>query len=448
MPSSGIEKSSASLDGSETRPRGMANRPGNADPAGRETAGESGEVGMKLGDLGLRPGLRKSGKTYLYSVLQHRNPHAAHSDIHHIIYGRQKTLHALEYLAQPEKHPPQPVCAVYGDEAFLRRQAILKLREAVLGGDEGDFSFTTVDGRKAEWRDVHEDLSTVAMFGGGRRLVLVEEADDFVSRYRGELEDYVAKPSRTGVLVLDLTTFPVELRGSTSRWRPKGLAIDCSTPAAAKLCKWLVDWAKKFHRTTLSPAAAETLVEIIGPELGLLDQEIAKLAQAAGSEQITPEMVTKYVGGWRAKTTWEMLDAALDGKVREAMQQLDRLLEFRRAADRHFGPDFRLAAPFCRRHAADSSGRSRRPADRVAPSPRTRRHQAVRVAKGRTATPPPGPRARLENLRVAPRSRSGPERRQRHAAAIDSGTADRPFGRSRVGRSHEFDFSVRTRDRF
>jgi DNA polymerase-3 subunit delta len=195
----------------------------------------------------------------------------------------------------------------------------------VLGGEEGDFSFTAVEGRKAEWRDVYEDLTTVAMFGGGKRLVLVEEADDFVSRYRGELEDYTAKPSRTGVLVLDITTFPSNTRLYKSV-AAEGLAIDCSTPTPAKLNKWLVEWAKQMHKAALSPAAAESLVEIIGPELGLLDQEIAKLALTVGGERITPEMVSKYVGGWRAKTTWEMLDAAMDGKVRDAMQQLDRLL--------------------------------------------------------------------------------------------------------------------------
>jgi DNA polymerase III subunit delta len=146
-----------------------------------------------------------------------------------------------------------------------------------------------------------------------------------VTRYRGELENYVAAPSRTGILALDLSTFPSNTRLYKSV-AAEGLAIDCSTPAAAKLCKWLIDWAKTFHRTNLTAAAAELLVEIIGPELGLLDQEVAKLAQAAGSEKISPELVTKYVGGWRAKTTWDMLDAALDGKVREALQQLDRLL--------------------------------------------------------------------------------------------------------------------------
>ena len=43
-------------------------------------------------------------------------------------------------------------------------------------------------------------------------------------------------------------------------------------------------------------------------------------------QKITPELVGRSVGGWRAKTTWEMLDAALDGNVGEALLQLDRLL--------------------------------------------------------------------------------------------------------------------------
>jgi DNA polymerase-3 subunit delta len=69
------------------------------------------------------------------------------------------------------------------------------------------------------------------------------------------------------------------------------------------------------------------LVEMVGPELGLLDQELAKLALMAGNEKkITLEMIQTLVGGWRAKTTWAMLDLALDGNVTEALRQIDRLL--------------------------------------------------------------------------------------------------------------------------
>ena len=98
-------------------------------------------------------------------------------------------------------------------------------------------------------------------------------------------------------------------------------------PATARLTRWLSDWAKQTHKVQLSLAAAETLVELAEPELGLLDQKLAKLALMAGSDRkITPEMIERYVGGWRAKTTWEMLDLALDGNAPEALRQVDRLL--------------------------------------------------------------------------------------------------------------------------
>jgi DNA polymerase-3 subunit delta len=121
------------------------------------------------------------------------------------------SLHAIDYLAQSEKHPPQAVCVAFGDELFLRRQVLLKMREAVLGGEEGDFSLTTFEGATAQFRDVAEELTTVAMFGG-KRLVVVEGADEFVTRYREALEDYVAAPSRGGVLLLDVKAWPSNTR--------------------------------------------------------------------------------------------------------------------------------------------------------------------------------------------------------------------------------------------
>jgi DNA polymerase-3 subunit delta len=237
-----------------------------------------------------------------------------------------KALTALDYLAAPAKWPAKPVCAAFGNEAYLRRQVILALRSAVLGGGDADLSLTSFDGGDALFRDVHETLSTVAMFGGGQRLAVVEDADPFVTRYRQQLEDYVAKPSRSGVLVLEIETLPSNTRLYKSI-AADGLLIDCAAPAPARLTKWLVEWAKQHHRSQISQPAAEMLVEMVGPELGLLDQELAKLSLVVGEGgKITPELVEKSVGGWRAKTTWDMLDAALEGHPREALSQLDRLL--------------------------------------------------------------------------------------------------------------------------
>ncbi len=237
-----------------------------------------------------------------------------------------KVLHAVDYLAAAEKHPARPVCVVFGDEPFLKRQVLTRLREQAAGEDQADFSLSTFDGRTTELRDVIDELATVAMFGGGKRVVVVEEADQFVSRYRSELEDYVARPKPTGILILEVKSWPANTR-LYKAVAGDGLQVDCSALPPARLTRWLTAWANQTHDVQLTKSAAELLVETVGPELGLLDQELAKLALSIGpGGKITPETVSRSVGSWRARTTWEMLDAALDGNVRQALVQLDRLL--------------------------------------------------------------------------------------------------------------------------
>jgi DNA polymerase-3 subunit delta len=237
-----------------------------------------------------------------------------------------KPVHATDYLdAAEDRFPAGPVCVLFGDESFLKRQALARLRRAVLGEGEGEFSLTTFEGPLAVLPDVLEELGTLAMFGG-RRLVVVEEADDFVSRYRPELEDYVARPKAGGVLVLEVRSWPATTR-LFKAVAAVGLQIECTAPPSAKLTRWVVSWGKTVHNVKVTLPVAEELLDMVGPELGLLDQELAKLALAAGpGGEATSAMLHRLVGGWRAKTAWEMLDAALDGKTEEALSQLDRLI--------------------------------------------------------------------------------------------------------------------------
>jgi len=238
-----------------------------------------------------------------------------------------KPLQALEYLDSPEDRvPPAPVCVVFGAEPFLKRQVLARLRRSVLGEGDGDFSLTTFQGESATFPDVLEELSTLAMFGGGKRLVMIEEADDFVSRYRSQLEDYVDRPKAGGVLILDVTAWKSNTR-LFKAVATAGLAVECSAPSGSGLTGWLIASAKRVHGVKLSRPVAEQLAEMVGPELGLLDQELAKLALSVGPQkEVTTEMLVRLVGTWRAKTAWTMLDAALDGNAPEALLQLDRLI--------------------------------------------------------------------------------------------------------------------------
>jgi DNA polymerase-3 subunit delta len=106
-----------------------------------------------------------------------------------------------------------------------------------------------------------------------------------------------------------------------------GLQVECKFPSPARLLKWLGSYSDEHYQARLEAAAAEALVETVEPELGLFDQELAKLAALAGpGGTITLAMVQSAVGGWRTRTTWEMLDAAAGGNAAQALVELDHLL--------------------------------------------------------------------------------------------------------------------------
>jgi DNA polymerase-3 subunit delta len=232
---------------------------------------------------------------------------------------------ALAFLDSPPKEV-RGSCALFGDEPFLKRQCLAVLRQTVLRGADAELSLATIDGERAAWRDVHDELAMLGLFGAGRRLVVVEDADDLVSASRQALEDYVQRPPGRNVLVLVVSSWPRNTR-LYKFFEKGGLSVDCSSPAAPAIVKWLVGRAKQDHRATLQREAAQQLLEMVGPELGLLDQELAKLASYAGKEgAIDAQMVRKLAGSWRTQTAWEMLDAALAGDAAVAVAHLDRLL--------------------------------------------------------------------------------------------------------------------------
>jgi DNA polymerase-3 subunit delta len=239
---------------------------------------------------------------------------------------KTSTISALDYLAEPDQHPAAAVCVVFGDETFLKSEVLKALRRHVLSGDEDDFSLTIVTGKEAQLREVLDSLATVTLFGDGRRLVVVEDADPFVTQYRAELENYVERPAKSGVLALEVKTWPANTRLAKAV-AASGLAIECKAPNERQLKTWLTKRAKSEHQVRLEAAAADLLLELVPPELGILVQEVAKLALTADDDRVIDvQLVRENVGGWRARTTWDMIDAAADGRAADAIAQLDRLI--------------------------------------------------------------------------------------------------------------------------
>ncbi len=235
---------------------------------------------------------------------------------------------ALELLTSTRLPDPGPLCAVYGDDDYLKREVLLKLR----GGQSADI-FT---GRDAEWRDVHDALTTGSLFGDNAQLVVVEEADPFVSAYRDKLETWVESPKGSMTVVVEVKTWPKTTRLAKATAKV-GLAIDCGVPpdnkkvdlakfiTAAK--KWLMQRAKQVHQAELERAPCDQMFELLPLSLGLMDQEVAKLSLLGDNNVIDLPLVQQHVGDWRTRQTWDMIDAMVEGRAADALKQLGRLLD-------------------------------------------------------------------------------------------------------------------------
>ena len=241
-----------------------------------------------------------------------------------------KQLHAFDVLSDKQALQLAPTVVVAGDDRFLKRMVF----KCILGAPD---SYTRFAGDACQWRDVRDELATVSLFGPRDRRVLIEEADSFVSQCRSQLEKLVAAPLGSNVLILDIGSFP----SNTNLYKAvveHGQLIDCKPPEVQRgkgksvdtqrMRQWLERHAAETHRVRMTPPAWTLLVDLVGWEFGLLDQELAKLALfVEGDQPLGPDLVQQVVGGWRSQTTWEMIDAAADGNSASALLQLDHLLQ-------------------------------------------------------------------------------------------------------------------------
>jgi DNA polymerase III subunit delta len=218
----------------------------------------------------------------------------------------------------------KPVYALVGEDLFLQLQ---KMRE-ILGCAPKDVQRIDLDGETAELAEVLDEVRSFAMFSTAK-LVVVREADEFISRFREALEAYVARPAPDSALVLRVKSLPANQRIHKAI-AARGQIHDCKPPRDA--AGWARIHAKQAHGLTLSPPGAQLLVELVGNDLGRLDNELAKLAlQSAGPAG--PAEVQASVSFQREQEMWDMIDEVAAGNLTRALQRWRHLVQMDSSAE-------------------------------------------------------------------------------------------------------------------
>ena len=248
------------------------------------------------------------------------------------------TVHVFDLLASAttDGKPadlPSGLCPIFGTDRFLKKLAIAALTRLFASGDE-DFAATTYEGSTATWPDIKDELFTRSLFGGdGPKFVIVDDAEPFVKNQRPRLEDLV-KENVSGLLVIVVDKWASNTRLFKAAAK-NGLQIKCSPPLKGKskntdekrVQQWLVERAATEYEYTLPTNGAQTIIELTECNFGRMDQELQKIALYVDKKgKVTNETIKQAVGGWRAETMWEALDAAVEGDAGKALELLDHLL--------------------------------------------------------------------------------------------------------------------------
>lgn len=174
--------------------------------------------------------------------------------------------------------------------------------------------------------EVLDELRT-APFLTEKRVVLIREADDFVSRNREFLEKYFDNPCPTGRLILTVRSW--DSRTKLAKKLPKvGKLINITLPKPWELPQRLIKYAHDAHNKKIGRDSAELLIELTGNELTRLYSEIDKLALYTGIEKvITAAHIEALIGHNRIFGAFEVIDEVITGNSGRAIGRLRAMFE-------------------------------------------------------------------------------------------------------------------------
>ena len=213
----------------------------------------------------------------------------------------------------------KPVYALVGPDTFLQLQRQADLMQQA----PEDAQRIDIDGERAELVDVLDELRMFAMFGG-YKVVIVRDAEEFISRYREQVEKYLAAPVDSATLILRCEALVSTTRVYKLIDKLGGI-LDCKPPK--QLASWIATQAKNAHGLTLSSEVSRLLAELVGDDLGRLDNELAKLALTAKRGRIGPEDISGTVAFQKELEMVELTNALTGGDAAEAIRRWRQLTQ-------------------------------------------------------------------------------------------------------------------------
>ncbi|MDX1492966.1 MAG: DNA polymerase III subunit delta [Longimicrobiales bacterium] len=228
--------------------------------------------------------------------------------------GLGKTLGGVFYL--------------HGEDHFRKEASVRALVEAHLDPATRDFNYDPLRGTEVDGETLASVLATPPMMAEWRVVVLREvEGLASTKKARDELLAVAQNPPPGLALVMSCTV-PSGSKAKFYRDLAKhARSVEFRALSESDVPGWLMDRAEEVHGVRMEPEAAQALGAAIGTDLGVLSQEMEKLAQFVGDRE-SIGIADIEAAGTRlpSQDRWRWFDLVGERKFQEARGSLTVLL--------------------------------------------------------------------------------------------------------------------------
>ncbi|MCZ4318712.1 DNA polymerase III subunit delta [Aequorivita viscosa] len=211
----------------------------------------------------------------------------------------------------------KPIYFLMGEEPYYIDGISKYIEENVLSEEEKGFNQMVLYGRDVSIDDIVSNAKRYPMMAE-KQVVIVKEAQD-LSRTIENLSSYAENPQPTTILVLCYKYKTLDKRKKLAKAVAKtGVLFESKKLYDNKV----PDWIKRVlagKGYTITPKAAQMLVEFLGNDLSKVNNELEKLQLILKpGEQITPQLIEENIGISKDFNNFELQNAIGEKDVKKA----------------------------------------------------------------------------------------------------------------------------------
>lgn len=217
---------------------------------------------------------------------------------------------------------------LHGEDDFRKEEVVRALVDAHLDPATRDFNFDPLRGSEVDAETLASVLGTPPMMAEWRVVVLREvEGLAGSARARDILLANVARPAPGLALILSCRV----PEGSKAKFyqdlQRAARSVEFRPITPEDVPGWLMERAQERYGVEMEVEAAQALGSAIGEDLGVLAQEIEKLAHYAGDRKRLSLADVEAAGtSLPRQDRWRWFDLVGEARLHEALESVDTLL--------------------------------------------------------------------------------------------------------------------------